>query len=198
MSSCESKHSSPRRPTTAAVLMTPHQKPEGPLQAVDNSSQASVKEAEASLEDIPTNISPNAAISRSGSIIPPVGLAELQTNANRALNDLLSTKGSIDIRRQRAVLELGIILCQNESQAATSIKEAKVICSQATLDAQTACSQLILEAKTNFLAVVKKAKTTRGHLVQEAEAACCKAICKVKAWKISQAVIFHKEHGKYM
>ena len=73
---------------------------------------------------------------------------------------------------------------------AASIKEAKVICSQATLDAWIACSQLILEAKTNFIAAVKKAKTTRGHLVQEAKAACSKAICKVEAWKVSQAVMF--------
>ena len=81
---------------------------------------------------------------------------------------------------------------------ATSIKEAKVICSQATLDYQTACSQSILEAKTDFLAAVKKAKTTRGHLVQEAKASCSTAICEAKAWKVSQAVTFHKEHGKYM
>ena len=47
-----SKHSSPRRPTTAVVLMTPPRKPEGPLQAVDTSSQASIEEVEASLEDI--------------------------------------------------------------------------------------------------------------------------------------------------
>ena len=197
-SSCESKCLSPRRPTTAAVLMTPPQKPEGPLQVVNTSSQVSVKEVEASLEDIPTNISPIAAISRSRSVSPSVDLAELWTNANRALNDLLNTKGSIDARRWRAVWKLGIILHQNESQAAMSIKEAKVICSQATLDAWTACSWLILKAKTDFLAVVKKAKTTRGHLVQEAKAACSKAICEVEAWKVSQAAIFHKEHGKYM
>ena len=125
-------------------------------------------------------------------------LVELWTNANRALNDLLNTKGSIDIRRWRAVWELGIILCQNESQVSTSIKEAKVICSQVTLDAWTACSQLILKAKTNFLMAVKKAKATRGHLVQEAEAASSKAICQVEAQKVSLAAIFHKEHGKYM
>ena len=197
-SSCESKHSSPRRPTTAVVLMTLPWKSEGPLQAVDTSSQVSVEEAEASLEDIATNISPIAAVSRSRSVSPSVDLAELWTNANRALNYLLNTKGSIDTRRWRAVWELGLILCQNESQLATSIREAKVICSQATLDAQTACSWLIIEAKTNLLAAVKKAKTTRGCLVQEAEVACSKVICKVKAWKVSQAAIFHKEHGKYM
>ena len=146
----------------AVVLMTPPQKPEGPPQAVNTSSQVSVEEAEASLEDIPANISPIAAISRSRSISPLVDLVEPQTNANRALDDLLNTKGSIDARRWRAVWELGIILHQNESQAAASIKEAKVICSQVTHDAWTACSQLILEAKTNFLVAVKKAKTTQG------------------------------------
>ena len=125
-------------------------------------------------------------------------LAELWTNANRALDDLLNTKGSIDVRTWRAVWELGIILFQNESQVAASIKEAKVICSQATLDAQTACSWLILEVKTNFLVAVKKAKTTRGHLVQEAKAACSKAICEAEAQKVSRVAIFHKEHGKYM
>ena len=44
---------------------------------------------------------------------------------------------------------------------------------------------------------VKKAKTTKGRLVQEAEGACSKAICEAKAWKVSRAAIFHKEHGKY-
>ena len=125
-------------------------------------------------------------------------LAELRNSTNKALDDLLYTKGSIDARRWRADWELGVILHHNESQVAVSIKEAKVICSQVTLDVQTACSWLILEVKTNFLVAVKKAKTIRGCLVQEAKAACSKAICKVKAQKVSQAVIFHKEHGKYM
>ena len=78
-------------------------------------------------------------------------------------------------------LGIGIILHQNESQVAAFKKEAKAIFSQATLDASTACSQLIIEAKTDYLVTVKKAKTTRGHLVQEAKAACSKAICEVEA-----------------
>ena len=147
----------------------------------DTSSQASIDEGEAFLEDIPTNISPIAASSGSRSISPPVDLVELWTNANKALDELLSTKGSIDARRQRAVWELGMMLHQNESQVATLIKEARVICSQTTLDIQTACSWSLLEAKTSYLAVVKEAKTTRGHLVQEAEATCSKAICEAKA-----------------
>ena len=101
----------------------------------------------------------------------------------RALDDLLSTKGSIDARRWRAVWELGMMLCQNESQAATSIKEARVICSQMTLDVWTACSRSILETKTSYLTVVKEAKTTRGFFVQEAKATCSKAFCEAKGPK---------------
>ena len=42
MSSCRSEHSSPRRPTPVAVPPTPLQKPEGPPQPVDTSSQTSI------------------------------------------------------------------------------------------------------------------------------------------------------------
>ena len=71
-SSCESQHSSPRRPTTAVAFMSPPQKPEDLPQPANTSSQASIDEGEASLEDIPTNIPPIIAISGSGSISPPV------------------------------------------------------------------------------------------------------------------------------
>ena len=141
------------------------QKPEGLLPPAKTSSQASIDEGEASLEDIPSNISPIAAVSGSNSTSTSMDLAELCTNANKALNNLLCTKGSIDARRQRAVWDLGMMLCQNESQEAATVKEARVICSQMALDIWTACSQLILEARTGYLVVVKEAKTTRSHLL---------------------------------
>ena len=43
-SSCGSQQSSPRRPTTAVVLMSPPQKPEGLLPPANTSSQASIDE----------------------------------------------------------------------------------------------------------------------------------------------------------
>ena len=134
---------------------------------------------------------------------------ELQANANKALYDLLTTKAFIDTHRQRAMWELGIALCQSESKAAVSIKEAKAACSQATLDAHATCSQLTLEAKTNCSWVileakttcsmaVEKAKTTRGHMVQEAEATCFKAISKVEAQRVLQTRSLQREHGSIM
>ena len=208
-SSCGSEQSSPRRPTPVAVPMTPLQKPEGPPQPVDTSSQASAEAAEASLEDIPASISTIAAVSRTRSITPLVDTMELQANANKALEDLLTIKASTDTHRQRAIWELGVVLHQIKSQAAKSIKEAKAVCSQVTLDAQTTYSQLTVEAKTNCSwvilepktacsMVVKKAKTTRGHIIQEAKATCSKAISKVEAQRASQAESFQREHGNIM
>ena len=169
----------------------------------------STEVAEASLEDIPASISPIAAISRSRSITSPVDAMELWANANKALEDLLTTEASIDACRQRAIWELGIVLHWNESQAAKSIKQAKAVCSQVTLDAQTTCSWLTLEAKTSCSwviletkttcsMVVKKAKTTRGCIIQEAETTCSKAISEVKAQRASQAESFQREHGNIM
>ena len=189
--------------------MTPPQKPERPPQPVDISSQVSAEAAEASLEDIPASTSPIAAVSRTGSITPPVDELELQANANKALEDILPTKASIDTHRWRAMWELSIALHQSESQAAESIKEVKAACSQATLNAHTTCSWLNLEAKTNCSQVileaktacsmaVKKAKTTRGCMVQEAKATCSKAISKVKAQRALQAESFQREHGRIM
>ena len=134
---------------------------------------------------------------------------ELWTSANKALNDLLTTKASIDTHRWRAAWELGIALCQSESKAAASIKEAKAAFSQATLDAHAICSQLtqeaktncswvILEAKTICSMVIKEAKTTRCHMVQEAEVTCFKAISKFKAQRVIQAELLQREYSSIM
>ena len=83
---------------------------------------------------------------------------ELWENANKALEELLATKESTDTHWWRAIWELGMELCQNKSQAAESIKEAKAVSSWVTLDAQTKCSQLTLDAKTTCSWVTLDAK----------------------------------------
>ena len=187
VSSCESKHSSQGKITTAAVTMSPPWKLEVSLQPINTSSQASIEEAEASLEDILANISLIAAAYSSRIVSPPVEPSELWANANRAINNMLHCKRSIDIKRQRAIWELGVMLHQNESQEAASVAAAKAIYLQS-----------VLEAKTNFQAVVMEAKTNRGCLIQEAEATCSNAISEAGAHKTSQAMMLHKEHSKYM
>ena len=161
------------------------QRLEGLLPPANSSSQASIDDREASLEDIPANICPIAAISGSNITSTSMDLVELWTNANKALNDLLSTKGSIDARRWRAIWDLGVMLCQNESQVTATVTEARNFHYKTALDIWTACSQLILEARTGYLVAVKEAKTTQSHLLQEAKATCSKVICEAEAQKIT-------------
>ena len=152
MSGHRSGNSTPRRPNPGVIFTPLPHKPKELLQPVDTSSQVSAqddaKRAEASLEGVPTTISPIAMTTRSGSVTPPTDMAELWENANKALEELLATKSSIDAHRWRAIWELGMELHWNESETTESIKEARAICSHVTLDARTLFFTNIKEAKT--------------------------------------------------
>ena len=167
---------------------------------MDTSSQVSTlddaKMAEACLEGVPTTISPIAMTTRSRSITPPTDAAELWENANKALEELLATKASIDARRWRAVWELGMELHRNESATAESIKEARAICSHVTLDAKALCFATVKGAKVTYIQTIKEAKTTHACTIQEAEAACYAAIRDAKTWGASQAKSLQRQHGK--
>ena len=101
------------------------------------SSQASMEEAEDSLEDIPATISLIAAVHSSRSASPSVDPLELQANANRAIDNMFHFKRSLDIKRQRATWELGATLHQNKSNGAVLIAAPKAVCSQAVMEAKT-------------------------------------------------------------
>ena len=209
MSGHGSKSSTPRWLHPGVVLMPPCHQPKELLQLVDTSSQVSAEMAEASLEGIPTSISPIAVTSRSECITPPVDAMEFHPNANKVLEELLATKASIDACRQRAVWELGMELHQKESKATESIKEAKAACSQANLDAQAlcfttikkakaVCSHTALEAKAICLEMVKEAKMTHSCTIQKNKAVCSMAIRDAEAHKASQAELLQKEQGNIM
>ena len=160
VSSCESEHSPLGKITTVAVIMSPPQKSEALLQLVDISSQASAEGAEASLEDLPANISLIAAAYSSKSFSPPVNPSELQANANTAIDNMLHLKRSLDIKRQRDAWQLGALMHERESQESTSVTETKAICSQTIFDAWIICSPSVLEAKTNCLGQLGKPRQT--------------------------------------
>ena len=104
VSSCKSKHSPIVKVATVEAVTSPSQKPEASPQPVDNSSQASMEEAEASLESLPANISPIAIAYSSRSASPPVDSMELQTNANRAADNMLHLKRSTDPQKTESDL----------------------------------------------------------------------------------------------
>ena len=109
-------------------------------------------------------------------------MAELWENANKALEELLATKVSIDACRWRAVWELGMELCRNESTTAESIKEARAVCSHVTLDAQALCFATVKGAKVTYIQTIKEAKTTRACTIQEAKATCSAVIRDAEIW----------------
>ena len=152
-----------------------------------------MEEAEASLEGLPANVSTTAAAySRSAS--PSVDPMELQTDANTATDNMLHLKRSTDLKRQRVIWELGVLLHQSEVNEATSVAKAKVIHSQEVLDVKVGCSRSVLEAKCNYQAAVKRAKM----IVQMSEVAYLKAISKAMALRSSQSSALHREHMKLM
>ena len=154
MSGCGSKSLTLGRPNPVVIPMPLPLKSKELLQPVDMLSQVSIEMAEASLEGIPTSISPIAMASGPKSVTPPVDAMELQENANKALKELLATKASTDACRWRAIWEPGMELHWNKSQSTKSIKEAKTVCSWVTPDARTAC-----------LVAVKEAKMTQNHII---------------------------------
>ena len=132
MSEHPSGSSTPKR-WQLVVLVTPlPTKSEDFPKPVDTSSQMSTPDnAEmegASLEEIPTPSSPIAKAPGPSSDVPPPDAAHLWEEANKALGDLLAVKSSLNTHQQKLVLEFSMALCENDSEAMDSIKEAKAIC----------------------------------------------------------------------
>ena len=155
---------------------------------MDSSSQVSTPDdaemAEASLEEISTTISPIAEAPGPSSSTPPTDTSHLWEKANKALGELLATKSFINAHRWKVVWELGMELCQNDSETTESIKEARDICTHATQDAEALCST-----------TVKEAKATCAHTIQEAKALHSMAI-GTEIQGASQADSLQWRHGK--
>ena len=112
-----SRNLTPNRPNLVVIFTPPPHKLRDLSRPVDTSSQVitpeDVKMAEASLDGVPTTISPIAMTSRSRSITPPTDAGQLQEKANKTLEELLATKASIDAHRQKVNLGAGH---QNDSK----------------------------------------------------------------------------------
>ena len=179
----------PKRPNPVVILTPPPHKLRDLSRPVDTSSQVSVPNdvemKETSLEEVPTTISPIAAIQGSRSVTPPTDMGQLWEKTNKALEDLLATKSSINTCRWKVVWELGMELLWNDSKTVESIKEARAICTHATLDAEALCS-----------AAVKEAKATCTHTIWEADAIGSAAIRDDETLGASQANSLHRHHAK--
>ena len=147
MSGHVSGNSTPKRPNPLVVLTPPPHKLRDLSRVVDTSSKVStpddVEMAEGSLEEVPTTISPIATTPGSRRGTPPTDVSQLWEKANKALEELLATKLSINSHRWKVVWELDMELCWNDSKTAESIMEATAVCTHAYLDAEALCSTTV-------------------------------------------------------
>ena len=153
------------------VLVTPlPTKPDNFPKPVDISSQVSAlndnKMEDASLEEIPTPFSPTAEAPGPSSDTPPTDVAHLWEETNKALGDLLMVKSSINTCWQKLVLEFSMALCQNNSDAMESIKEAKAICAHSIQEVLNCCSVAIREVEAQRVSQAVSLQQSHHKTVQ--------------------------------
>ena len=78
---------------------------------------------------------------------PSVNVAQLQEEANKALDHLLATRSSLDARQRRQVSDFGMALHQIESETTEAIKEARDLCACTIQNMETHWMALISEAE---------------------------------------------------
>ena len=198
MSGCRSKNSTSRRPNLVVILTLPPHKPKELLQPVDTSSQVITEMAEASLLGNATSISPIAMTSRSGCITPPADAMELWENANKALEELLTTKASIDTHRWRDIWELGMEFL-SEWVLSDWVHQRSQSC---LLPGNSRCSGFVLchcqRGQGCLHSSRQRNKMTQACTIQEAKASCSTAIRDAKAWMASQAKLLQRKYGNIM
>ena len=156
------------------VLITPlSSKLEDFPKPVDTSSQVGALDEgeldDPTPEEVPATYSPTIKTPGPNGNVPPLDIAHLWGEANKALGDWLAVKSSIDACQQKLVSEFGMTLHQNESKTEESTKEAKALCT---------CS-------------IREADTNCAHSIKEAEAHCSTAIREAEALGASQASSFN-------
>ena len=161
------------------VLVTPlPPKLEDFPKPVDTSSQVGIpdegKMDDPTPEEVPATYSPTLKTLGLSSNVPPLHVAHLWEETNKALGDWLAVKFSVDAHHWKLVSKFGMTLHQNKSKTKESIKEAKALC---------ACS-------------IREAETTCAHSIKEAEARCSTAIREAEAWGASQASSIQQSHTK--
>ena len=157
-----------------------------------------MEEVEASLESDPINVSPTVAACSSHSDSPMVGLTGLQEDANLAANYMLSVKRSSDLKRQWAIWDLKLSLCQHEAEEAAANEKAKIIHSRRNLDAKVGCTKPVMETKYNYRVAIQEAKTIRNNQLQESEIAYLQALGENTTVRSTQSTRLHREHVKLM
>ena len=143
--------STPKRPGFVALATPLPLKLEDSTKSVDTSSQVSTPEDaemdDPTLEEIHVSLPPLVKTPGSSGEAPPVDVAQLQEEANKALGCLLVIRSYLEARQRRQVSDFGMSLHQIESETNEAIKEVKALCACIIWDVETHQTVLISKAK---------------------------------------------------
>ena len=125
-------------------------------------------------------------------------LLELQADAHLAINNMLSIKRSLDLKRQWTIQDFEASLHQWEAEAVAANERAKIVHSRKDLQARVKCAKVVMRAKYNYRVAVQEARAVRCSKLEEAEAAYSEALHENAAMKSLHCATLCREHVNYM
>ena len=194
----EPEHSATEKELSTKADISPPPKTEVPALPLDTSSQGSVPETEASIESNPIHNSPTAVANSSCSDSPAMDLPELQANAHLAINQMLTVRRSLELKRQWAIWDYEALLHQREAETAAANEKTKIAHLRKGLQARVKCAKAVMRAKYDYQVAVQEARATRCNELEEVEIAYSEALCKNTATQSLHCTTLHREHVKYM
>ena len=194
----ESEHSTMVEvPSTEADTLPPL-KLEKPVLLLDACSQASVAEAEASMESNPISTSPMAVAHSSHSSSPITHLSELQSDVHLAINSMFTARRSSDLEIQQAIQDFKASLHEREAETATTNKKAKATHSRRDLRARVKCARAMMKAKYKYHMAIQEARAGRCTELEESEATYSEALSRNMAALSLQCTTLCREYMEHM
>ena len=195
-----SRTSTPKRPGSLALATLLPLKPEDSTKLVDTSSQVSTPED--SEMDISTreeiHVSPPPLVETPGpnGEAPSMDVAQLQEEANKALDHLLVTRSSLDARQRRQVSDFAMALCQIELETTEVIKETKALCACTIWDVETCQMALISKAEVWHATCLKEIEDDCSLALAEAENLCSTTTREAESSSAFKACSTQQSHAK--
>ena len=113
-------------------------------------------------------------------LVSSQNIVQLQKEVNKALDDLLMTRSSLDAHWRKQVSDFEMALHQNESEATEAIMEAKALCGSTIREAEAHCTTLIREAEAQHAILIREAVAQHDTLIREAEDNCASIITQME------------------
>ena len=126
---------------------------------------------------------------------PSVNVAQLQEEANKALDQLLATRSSLDARQRRQVSDFAMALHQIESETTEAIKEVRALCAPTIWDVETCQMAKLSEAKVWHAACVKGIEDRCSLALAEVENHYSTTIREAQSSSTSRAQSTQQSHA---